>query len=122
MSTVMRGVRGATTVEADDAGMITERVQELVTAMVERNDVDRADIASIFFSATGDLSAKYPATAARELGYGDVPLFGMRELDVVDMMPRCIRVLIHWNTTKTNAEIHHVFQHGAQSLRADLTK
>lgn len=122
MSTVMRGVRGATTVEADDAAMITERVQELVTAMVAVNDVDRADIASIFFSATGDLSAKFPATAARELGYGDVPLFGMRELDVVDMMPRCVRVLIHWNTTKTNNQIHHVFQHGAQTLRADLTK
>ncbi len=118
----MRGVRGATTVDDDDAEQITERVQELVRAMFDRNGIDNRDIASILLSATGDLSAKYPAKAARELGLDDVPLLGMRELDVDAMLPRCIRVLIHWNTEKRNDEVVHVFQHGARVLRTDLIK
>ncbi len=116
----MRGIRGATTVDSDDAGQITQRTQELITELLKANALKNHDLISILFSATGDLSAKYPATAARESGLDDVALMGCRELDVKGMVPRCIRVLVHANTEKTRDELRHIFLHGARNLRADL--
>ena len=116
----VRALRGATTVDADTEEQITERVQALVTAMLERNGVDKDDLISILFTATDDITAMFPATAARTIGLGDVPLICARELDVRNGTPLCIRVLMHTNTDKARDELHHVYQEGARALRDDL--
>ncbi len=116
----MRALRGATTVDADTTEQISERVQALVAAMLEGNGVDKEDLISIVFTATDDLHAMFPATAARELGLGDVPLLCARELDVVGGTARCIRVLMHLTTDRARQELHHVYLEGARGLRDDL--
>ncbi len=120
MSTVVRGIRGATTVERDEQDHVTERVQELVRIVFEKNDLQADDVISILFTATSDISSKYPASAARVLGLDTVPLIGAQELDVDDMLPLCIRLLAHVNTERPRADIQHVFLHNARALRADL--
>jgi chorismate mutase len=87
--------------------------------MVRINDIDIEDIASIYLTTTGDLNATYPAFAARQLGWFDLALLCGHEMDVPDGLPRCIRVLIHWNTTKSPAELGHVYLREAKSLRID---
>ncbi len=119
MSTV-RALRGATTVEVDDPGHITERVVALLERILERNEVDKEDLVSILFTATDDLHSMFPAKAARTMGLGDVPLICARELDVADGTPRCIRVLLHLSTAKSRSELHHVYLEGAGGLRDDL--
>jgi chorismate mutase len=116
----VRALRGATTVDADTVEQITERVQALVHEMLNRNGVDKDDLISILFTATDDIHAAFPATAARGIGLGDVPLICARELDVVGSMPRCIRVLMHLTTDRTRDELHHVYLEGTRSLRDDL--
>ena len=116
----VRALRGATTVDEDTAPHITERVTALVTEMLDRNGVDHDDVISILFTATDDIHAMFPATAARTIGLGDVPLICARELDIVDGMPRCIRVLAHITTTRSRAELHHVYLEGTRALRDDL--
>lgn len=120
MELAVRALRGATTVEEDTREQVTERVVELMTQLVERNGVDHDDIISILFTATDDLHAMFPAEAARKAGFGDVPLICARELDVVGATPRCIRVLVHLQTTRRRDELHHVYLHGARGLRDDL--
>jgi chorismate mutase len=107
-------------VDADTVEQITERVQALVTAMLERNGLSKDDLISILFTATDDIHSMFPATAARGIGLGDVPLICARELDIVDGMPRCIRVLMHVSTDKSRAELHHVYLEGTRGLRDDL--
>lgn len=119
MGTV-RALRGATTVDRDESGQITERVVALLTRILERNEVDKEDLVSILFTATDDLHSMFPAKAARIMGLGDVPLMCARELDVVDGTPRCIRVLMHLITTKSRSDLHHVYLEGANGLRDDL--
>lgn len=119
MGTV-RGLRGATTVDVDESGHITERVVALLERMLERNDVHKDDLVSILFTATDDVHSIFPAAAARTMGLGDVPLICARELDVVGGTPRCIRVLMHLSTGKARSELHHVYLEGARSLRDDL--
>ena len=120
MGTAVRALRGATTVDEDDPALITERVVELLEAMVAQNEVDHDDLISIWFTATPAIHSMFPAAAARKIGYGDVPLLCAQELDIAGATPRCIRVLAHLNTARTNAELHHVYLHGARALRDDL--
>jgi chorismate mutase len=115
-----RGIRGATTVEADTAGAILEATRELLARMVEANDLVVKDVASAIFTVTHDLKAAFPAQAARELGWQHVPLLDAQEIPVPGSLARCVRVLVHYNTGKTQAEIQHVYLRGAAALRPDL--
>jgi chorismate mutase len=116
----VRALRGATTLKADTLDQVNERVQALVEAMLDRNGVDKEDLISVLFTATDDIHSVFPATAARAVGLGDVPLICARELDVVGGTPLCIRVLMHMNTDRPRAERHHVYLEGARGLRDDL--
>jgi chorismate mutase len=116
----VRGLRGATTLEADTVEQVTERSQELMRQIMVRNDLCEDDIVSVIFTATADVNSAFPATAIREIGFGAVPLLCAAEIAVPGSMPLCIRVLLHVHTTKTKEEIHHVYLHGAQGLRDDL--
>jgi chorismate mutase len=117
-----RGVRGATTVERNDREEILTATRQLVALMVRRNDIDRRDVASAIFTTTPDLNAEFPAHAARQLGWLDVPLLCGHEMAIPGSLPRCIRVLVHWNTAKPQAEIQHVYIRDAVKLRPDLCK
>ena len=115
-----RGIRGATTVEANTAEAILDATGELLAAMVEANGLAAEDIASALFTVTADLDAAFPAQAARQLGWHQVPLLDAIEIPVPGSLPRCVRVLLHWNTSRGQAEIRHVYLRGAAGLRPDL--
>jgi chorismate mutase len=119
----VRGVRGATTVLEDSSEAILEATRALLLAICEANiEMRPSDIASIFFTVTADLRAAYPALAARELGWGEVPLMCAQEIPVPGSLPRTIRVLIHWNTALMQKDIHHVYLREAVLLRPDLLR
>lgn len=120
MPPAVRALRGATTVDADTTEQIHERVQALLGAMLDRNDVSKDDLVSIVFTATDDIHSMFPAAAARAIGMGDVPLLCARELDIEGGTPLCIRVLMHVTTERSRAELHHVYLEGARGLRDDL--
>jgi chorismate mutase len=120
MALTVRALRGATTADADTPGEISDRIQELLRELFERNDVDHEDLISIVFTATGDLVSVFPAAAARAMGLGDVPLLCARELDIVGSTPRCLRVLVHVTTEMARGDLHHVYLQGARTLRDDL--
>lgn len=120
--TMCRGVRGATTVDCDDRTEILHATTQLLALMIRRNEMDSADIASAIFTVTNDLESEFPALAARQLGWLEVPLLCGYEVSVQKSLPRCIRVLLHWNTNKTQSEIHHVYIRDAVKLRPDLSK
>jgi chorismate mutase len=122
MSTSVRAIRGATTLERDEPEHLTERVKELVSAVFDHNTLTPADAISLIVTATPDIRSKFPAQAAREWGLDDVPLLGAQELDVEGATPRCIRVMVHVETSKAKHEIQHVFLHDARLLRTDLVK
>ena len=113
-------LRGAITLEANTRAEVDEKTQRLVKEMLARNDVAHDDIVSIIFTATGDVTAQFPAAAARGLGLGDVPLLCARELEIEGGMPLCVRVLMHLYTERSRAELHHVYLEGARGLRDDL--
>jgi chorismate mutase len=92
----------------------------LLALMIRRNGIEPEDVASVFFTTTPDVTAEFPALAARQLGWLDVPLLCGHEMNVAGALPRCIRVLIHWNTDKPQNEIQHVYVRGAESLRPDV--
>ena len=113
-----RGIRGATTVERDDAELIHAATRELLRAMVDANAVRVEDIASAIFTASPDLRSAFPATAARQLdGWLDVPLLSATEIDVPGGKTKCIRILLHVNTEMSQVEICHCYLHGAADLR-----
>jgi chorismate mutase len=116
----LRALRGATTCDENTKDEIDRRTCVLVQTMLERNDVDKEDLVSIIFTATDDLTAEFPATAARALGLGDVPLLCARELGIRHGMSRCVRVMMHLYTDRTRSEMHHVYLEGARALRDDL--
>ena len=116
---VCRGVRGAITVHNNDAEEILSATRELLQAVVSANNMQIDDIASVYFTTTTDLNTTYPALAARQLGWVDAALMCSHEMDVPGSLPRCIRVMIHWNTTRTPKEIAHVYMRDARSLRPD---
>jgi len=117
---MVRGLRGATTVDEDTVEQVTARSQELVRLLMERNGLTEEDIVSVLFTATADVTSTFPATAVREIGFGAVPLLCAAEIPVPGSMPLCIRALLHVHTTRSKDEIHHVYLHGAQVLRDDL--
>lgn len=119
---MMRGIRGAITVDRDDAAAIVDATKRLLTAMVERNDVALDAIASVLFSLTPDLRAVFPALGAREMGWTHVPMLHFCEIDVPGSLPRVIRVLMHVNTSRAIDAIDHVYLDGAVVLRPDLTR
>jgi chorismate mutase len=116
----VRALRGATQVDADERSQILDRSAELVSAVLERNELVSDDIISIWFTATPDLSAEFPAYAARLLGLTDVPLMCATEMSVPGALPRVLRLLAHVDTPKPRAEMRHVYLHGARALRTDL--
>lgn len=116
---MLRGLRGATTVDANTEEAILGATRELLTTMIEANGVRENEVASIFFSSTADLTAAFPARAARDLGWHKVALMGAQEMDVPQGPDRCIRILMHWNTVKGITNLRHVFLHGARALRPD---
>lgn len=118
---VTRGVRGAISVEEDTLESITQATLELLEALLQANPgLMSQDLASAFFTMTDDLTAAYPALAARQLGWAEVPLLCAREINVPNGMPRVVRVLLHWNTDLPQSDIRHVYLGRAVALRPDL--
>src|SRR5216110_1505044 len=107
-----RGVRGATFIEVDTPEAILAGTRELLAAIAEANGIATEDVASAFFTSTPDLRSAFPARAARDLGWTDVPLLGATEIDHPTAPRKCIRVLLHWNTTRRQDEIVHVYLRG----------
>ncbi len=113
-----RGIRGATFVDEDTPEAILAATRELLAAIAEANAIATEDIASAFFTSTVDLRSAFPARAARDLGWTDVPLLGATEVDRPGAPPRCIRVLLHWNTSRRQDEVVHVYLRGSNAMRA----
>lgn len=117
----IRGIRGATTVAADQPDLILQATRELLEAILEENDgMNPEDVASALFTVTDDLASTFPAQGARQMGWGLVPMLCAREIPVPDSLPRVIRVLVHWNTEVPQSEITHVYLREAVKLRPDL--
>lgn len=104
----------------DEEHHLLERVRDLLARMLDANAIHVDDVISVLFTATPDVHSAFPARAARQLGMGDVPLICAQELDVAGGKPLCIRVMLHFNSTLTRAELHHVYLEGAVDLRDDL--
>jgi chorismate mutase len=118
----VRAIRGAVQVDADDRQAILEGTTELVTAVMGRNGLTTDDVISVIFSATPDLSAEFPALAARKLGFGEVPLLCCSEIAVPSAMPRVVRLMMHVETDLSRADIQHVYLRGAAALRLDIAQ
>jgi chorismate mutase len=117
----IRGIRGATTVAADEPDLILQATRELLEEILYENDsMQPDDIASAFFTVTEDLVSTFPAQAARQMGWSLVPMLCAREIPVTNSLPRVIRVLVHWNTELPQNEITHVYLRDAVKLRPDL--
>jgi chorismate mutase len=119
-SVTLRALRGATTCEIDTPEEIYEVTQELLLRMMERNDLDHDDVVSVLFTTSPDLTSAFPATGARGVGFGDIPLMCASEIDVPGAMVRCIRVMMHVYTHKGREQMRHVYLRKAQALRDDL--
>jgi chorismate mutase len=116
---VCRGLRGATTVPANTAEDILEATQELLTVLVALNDLNPDDVASVIFTTTPDLTATFPAIAARDIGWSEVPLLCSHEMQVPASLQKAIRVLVHVNTTRAASDMRHVYLKGARQLRPE---
>ncbi len=117
-----RAVRGATQLDEDTREHMLDRVAEMVQDVMDVNGLHADDFISVIFTATSDLVAEFPAYAARQLGFGDVPLLCARELEIEGSMPRVVRLLAHVETDLPRADITHVYLHGAANLRRDLNR
>lgn len=117
-----RGMRGATSVGENSEREIIAATRTLLERMVSANGIATEDIASVIFTTTPDLDAAYPARAARDLGWTDIPLLGAQEIDVPNSLPRCVRVLILWNTDRSIDQITHIYLGAAAALRPDLVR
>ena len=115
-----RGVRGAITVDQNDRQQILSATRRMLALLIRRNEIEREDLASAQFTVTKDLDTEFPALAARQLGWIDVPLLCGYEISVPGSLEKCIRVLLHWNTDKSQDAIQHVYLEGAERLRPDL--
>lgn len=122
MSIYCRGIRGATTVEANTREAILEGTRELLQQIIDANKLRVEDVSSATFTTTPDLNAEFPAVAARQLGWHDAALMCGHEMAVPGALQRCIRILIHWNTPKSQTEIVHVYIKGAQNLRPERSR
>lgn len=119
LGTSCRGIRGATTATANTSEDILEATLELMHALIALNDLSAGDVASAVFTTTPDLNATFPAVAAREIGWNEVPLLCSHEMDVPASLQKAVRVLIHVNTTKSASEIKHVYLKDARTLRPE---
>lgn len=117
---MLRGIRGAIDVPENDTEEILQATRELLQEMLQKNSLEKDNLGAVIFSMTADLNAVFPAKAARQLGWNHVPLFDTCEIDVPGSLPRCIRVLMLFNSAKTQHEIRHVYLRGATVLREDL--
>jgi chorismate mutase len=117
-----RGIRGATTVDTNDREEILLATRQLLALMIRLNGIATEDVGSAIFTTTSDLNAEFPALAARQLGWLDVPLICTHEISVPGSLPQCIRILIHWNTQTPQSQIQHVYIRNAKRLRPDLSK
>jgi len=116
---VLRGLRGATTATANTSDAILEATEELLAALRDANGFEPADVESAIFTSSPDLTAEYPARAARRLGWTEVPLLGTAEVAVPSGLPRCIRVLLHFYTTISQGSLKHMYLREASKLRPD---
>ena len=117
----VRGIRGATTADRNDREAILDATRELLCAMIRRNDIQTEDVASAWFTTTRDLDADFPAVAARDgFGWSHVALMCGHEMDVPGSLGRCLRILLHVNTARSQEEIEHVYLRGATVLRPDV--
>ncbi|KAB8189983.1 chorismate mutase [Nonomuraea phyllanthi] len=119
---MVRAIRGAIQVDADDRDSIIAGTTELVSAIMERNRLTTDDVISVLFTATPDLTSEFPALAARKLGFHDVPLICCTEIDVPGALPRVVRLMAHVETDRPRAEIQHVYLRGAVALRQDIAQ
>lgn len=118
----VRAIRGATTLDVDNKEHLYERTQELVEAVLTENDIAVDDVISVFFTCTPDLVSDFPAAAARQMGFGAVPLMCAQEIAVPGALPSVVRLMMHVNTERPRDEIVHVYLHNAVSLRRDLAQ
>ena len=118
----VRAVRGATQLDEDVREHMLDRVAEMVLGAMSANGLEVDDFISVIFTATSDLVSEFPAYAARQLGFGEVPLLCARELEIERSMPRVVRMLAHVETDLPRADVTHVYLHGAAALRSDLTR
>lgn len=118
----IRAIRGATQVEKNTREHILEMTAELVTEVMSRNALTTDDVISVLFTATPDLTAEFPAVAARKVGFDDVPLLCASEIDIPWTLPRIIRLMAHVATDRPRSEVRHVYLHGASALRLDLAQ
>lgn len=116
-----RGVRGAITVDANTPEAILEGTRLLLAMMIRQNGIEERDVASVIFTTTPDLTAEFPALAARQLGWMQAALLCGHEMAVPGAIGRCVRILIHWNTDKPADQIIHVYLRDAERLRPDLS-
>ena len=116
----VRGIRGAITAAANEKDAIVDATSRLLREILARNAVAVSDIAAVFFTTTPDLTAEFPAAAARQLGWTAVPLLCGHEMSVADRLDKCVRVMMLVNTDSDQAGVRHVYMDGAQSLRPDL--
>ena len=112
-------MRGATTVDEDKPEAILRATRELLALIIHVNGIRSEDVTSVIFTTTKDVVSQYPALAARQLGWLDVPLLCSHEMEVPGSLPHCIRILLHWNTELSQSEIQHIYLGEAQSLRPD---
>lgn len=117
-----RGVRGAITIDDNTRDAILRGARQLLALMIRQNGIEPEDVASAIFSSTHDLDAEFPALAARQLGWLDVPLLCTNEIAVPDSLQKCVRILINWNTEKSQKEIVHIYVKDAVKLRPDLSR
>ncbi|MCX8132146.1 MAG: chorismate mutase [Clostridia bacterium] len=117
---MVRAIRGAITVENNTVDDIINETKTLLCEIEKANGINQDDVISVFFSSTKDLDAVFPAVAARQLGWTDVALMCTNEVDVPGSLRKCVRVLIHINTDKSNKDIKHIYLKGAKVLRPDL--
>ena len=115
-------MRGATQLDMDDREHMLQRVAEMVLDAMDANGLEVDDFISVIFTATSDLVSEFPAYAARQLGFGEVPLLCARELEIERSMPRVVRMLAHVESDLPRADVTHVYLHGAANLRRDLTR
>ncbi|MBB4931063.1 chorismate mutase [Lipingzhangella halophila] len=118
----VRAVRGAVQVDADERELILEATTELVSAVMQRNELTTDDVISVLFTTTSDLTAEFPALAARKLGFTDVPLMCAGEIAVPHGLPRVVRLMAHVETDRPKSELQHVYLRGAQALRLDIAQ
>lgn len=118
----MRAIRGATQVDADERDLILEATAELVCAVLDRNGLLVGDVISVLFTTTPDLTAEFPAVAARKMGFEDVPMLCASEIDVPGAVPRVIRLMAYADIDRPRHQIRHAYLRGAAQLRQDIAQ